>query len=120
MSPVELTRRRLMLTVYWMLAGLASIFLIAIASASDRWLFFGSAVLFGLAAEACGGLLGLLFGVPRTIDPEGGERKGAARVSYGANTNLEQISDWLTKILVGLGLTQLGPIRAAAGDLFAS
>jgi CheY-like chemotaxis protein len=26
---------------------------------------------------------------------------------YRANTNLEQISDWLTKILVGVGLTQL-------------
>jgi hypothetical protein len=29
------------------------------------------------------------------------------RVQYRANTNLEQISDWLTKILVGVGLTQL-------------
>ena len=29
---------------------------------------------------------------------------------YKANTNLEQISDWLTKILVGVGLTQIGVI----------
>ncbi|MFN4764727.1 hypothetical protein ACKGJN_16485, partial [Gillisia sp. Q332] len=28
----------------------------------------------------------------------------------GVNTNLEQISDWLTKILVGVGLTQLPDI----------
>src|SRR5205085_11890184 len=27
------------------------------------------------------------------------------------NTNLEQISDWLTKILVGVGLTQFGSLR---------
>jgi hypothetical protein len=31
----------------------------------------------------------------------------ALRVRYRANTNLEQISDWLTKILVGVGLTQM-------------
>jgi hypothetical protein len=35
-----------------------------------------------------------------------------------ANTNLEQISDWLTKILVGVGLTQFVPIVKAAGQLF--
>ena len=28
------------------------------------------------------------------------------------NTNLEQISDWLTKVLVGAGLTQLGAIKS--------
>jgi hypothetical protein len=33
---------------------------------------------------------------------------------YAGNTNLEQISDWLTKILVGVGLTQLGNIGEAA------
>jgi hypothetical protein len=33
---------------------------------------------------------------------------------YKANTNLEQISDWLTKILVGVGLTQFNNIP----DLF--
>jgi hypothetical protein len=37
-----------------------------------------------------------------------------------ANTNLEQISDWLTKILVGVGLTQFAPIARDAGRLFAS
>lgn len=33
------------------------------------------------------------------------------------NTNLEQISDWLTKILVGVGLTQFGSIASGAGRL---
>ena len=31
-------------------------------------------------------------------------------VGYRSNTNLEQISDWLTKILVGVGLTQFASI----------
>jgi hypothetical protein len=37
--------------------------------------------------------------------------------SYAANTNLEQISDWLTKILVGVGLTQLPGIRKAFTEM---
>ena len=36
----------------------------------------------------------------------------ARRIDYRANTNLEQISDWLTKILVGVGLTQLPEIKS--------
>jgi hypothetical protein len=34
------------------------------------------------------------------------------RSNYSVNTNLEQISDWLTKIIVGVGLTELPTIRA--------
>jgi hypothetical protein len=35
----------------------------------------------------------------------------ARRIDYRVNTNLEQISDWLTKILVGVSLTQIAEIR---------
>ena len=38
------------------------------------------------------------------------------RARYRANTNLEQISDWLTKILVGVGLTQLAKVPGALGS----
>jgi hypothetical protein len=34
-----------------------------------------------------------------------------------ANSNLEQVSDWLTKIIVGVSLIQLGPIAGALGKL---
>ncbi|MEL4896969.1 hypothetical protein [Crocosphaera sp. Alani8] len=55
-----------------------------------------------------GGFIGFLFGIPRTLqDSDSSEN---SQVSYRANTNLEQISDWLTKILVGVGLTQLSSI----------
>jgi hypothetical protein len=37
--------------------------------------------------------------------------------STRSNTNLEQISDWLAKILVGVGLVQLGAILDAMGNL---
>ena len=87
-----------------------------------------------LLAGGCllgGGLLGFLFGVPRSAriperaaaKPE--ESKAAAtetasaddgRNEYRPNTNLEEVSDWLTKILVGVGLTQLikAPAKAVA------
>jgi hypothetical protein len=64
-------------------------------------------------------LLGFLFGIPRSLQNQGGDRElspdsansNVGRkdliVQYRANTNLEQISDWLTKILVGVGLSQL-------------
>jgi hypothetical protein len=42
-----------------------------------------------------------------------------ARVDYRVNTNLEQISDWLTKILVGVGLTQIAGIRHGLSSLTA-
>ena len=70
------------------------------------------------ASIAAGGLLGFLFGIPRTA-PEGKNGTGTAgdasaeasnRLPYLPNTNLEQISDWLTKILVGVGLTQIGSL----------
>jgi hypothetical protein len=48
---------------------------------------------------------------------DGGKPKGV----YSANTNLEQISDWLTKIIVGVGLVQLtvipGKLRSLADYL---
>jgi len=41
------------------------------------------------------------------------------RVGYRANTNLEQISDWLTKILVGVGLTQIKELQSGLISLSA-
>jgi hypothetical protein len=75
----------------------------------------GAASLLSLACLAMGSLIGFLFGIPRTVqssEPGGtpGKRAGDATSRQEVNTNLEQISDWLTKILVGVGLTQLKDI----------
>ena len=76
------------------------------------------------ASLGIGSLLGFLFGIPRSLvnNREEGNAQGNPEESpvntgnrslhpiskhYSPNTNLEQISDWLTKILVGVGLTQL-------------
>jgi hypothetical protein len=81
----------------------------------------GVAAILGGAALLVGALLGFLFGIPKTLQrevpsgtpqsPPGIEaQQGQPTISHEPNTNLEQISDWLTKILVGVGLTQLTSI----------
>lgn len=82
---------------------------------------FSVALLTAVSAFAAGALLGFLFGIPRTaahgaadgVAPADGEPKPV----YEPNTNLEQISDWLTKILVGVGLVQIGQVSGALDDL---
>jgi hypothetical protein len=69
---------------------------------------FGTGAMIAGAAVMIGGFLGFLFGIPRTLQNEVGDQR--AETEYRANTNLEQISDWLTKILVGVGLTQLSSV----------
>ncbi len=78
-----------------------------------------------------GGLVGFVFGIPRSATAggnggngdtsangngsAGGNKRSSSRSGnrrYSANTNLEQISDWLSKILVGVGLTQLSEISS--------
>ncbi|ADB32708.1 conserved hypothetical protein [Kribbella flavida DSM 17836] len=70
----------------------------------------GAAVATAGAAAACGGVLGFLFGIPKTLQSD--QLDGKA-VRYLANTNLEEISDWLTKIIVGVGLIQIATLPAA-------
>lgn len=95
-----------------------------------------TAILWAMACFAAGGIIGFLFGIPRVLQdnptvavndavkPAGIADNSANtlsannqnnRANTGAptayrimvNTNLEQISDWLTKIIVGLGLIEL-------------
>lgn len=96
-----------------------------------------------LAALIIGIFLGFLFGIPRTLSgnapstpqrgrkavrkqtTDGGvaadldldESEAAGGPNFGVNTNLEQISDWLTKIMVGVGLTQIGDLPRATRTL---
>src|SRR5947207_13036630 len=62
------------------------------------WPVLASFAMFGGAAGAGGVLIGLLFGVPRSTASHG--------VRMAANTNLEQISDWMTKVFVGTTRTR--------------
>lgn len=89
----------------------------------------GVGSLYAGAFFAAGALMGFLFGIPRSLragaridrnhdqlNTQGGNED--QRSNYTANTNLEEISDWLTKIIVGLGLINLktipGQLKTAA------
>ena len=78
------------------------------------------------AAAAVGAGLGFLFGLPRLRDtPVGGESALATDPStnaprgahYLTNSNLIKVSDWLTTIIIGLGLVNLAKVGPALGDL---
>ena len=77
--------------------------------AEKSWSVFACAHLVGLAASQVGGLAGFIFGIPKTIATQG------TTTEHQGNTNLEQISDWLTKILVGAGLVELKELPSALG-----
>jgi hypothetical protein len=59
--------------------------------------------LIALSSFVIGGLGGFLFGIPIPKAKSTGDSQN----TYEDNDNLVQVSDWLTKIIVGVGLTQL-------------
>ncbi len=72
------------------------------------------------ASLVAGSVIGFLFTLPRSVSVATGEGRaeGLSNITVRPNTNLEEVSDWITKIIVGLTLTQLGKIPSAAGHLF--
>jgi hypothetical protein len=70
------------------------------------WITCGYGLLIAGAAYLGGGFTGFLFGLPRMLtNPD--QAKKDHKKDYSRNDNLIQISDWVTKIIVGLGLTNL-------------
>ncbi len=88
------------------IAGIGACFAGAAVSRT-YWDFFGLLLILSLASLLVGVLFGFLFGIPRlnrNYDPRG---DGGRTTKYMPNTNLEDVSDWLTKIIIGVTLTQL-------------
>lgn len=82
-----------------------------------------SGLLLASASILSGGFFGFLFGIPRSkqVQDAGIIADGNGGRQYVENTNLEQISDWLTKIIIGLTLVQYQQISdfiANAGNNF--
>jgi hypothetical protein len=86
-----------------------------------RWSAFGAAVAVAGAAALVGGIIGFLFGIPLTSQKNGQAAgqgdDGPGSGSFKPNTNLEQVSDWLTKIIIGVGLVQIGHALPALSKL---
>ena len=71
----------------------------------------GRGVLIACASFLVGVLLGFIFGIPRALQSHSqGQNQTDTGLTYQVNTNLEQISDWLTKIIVGVSLVELGRV----------
>ena len=85
-----------------------------ICSTGDR--LESAAVLLALivAAVMIGSLVGFLLGMPRYVATK--EAEGGAG-NYEPSTSLEQISDWLTKILIGVGIAQASSGAKALDNL---
>ena len=106
----------------WILTGAAN----TLAAEALRPAALHIAILWAAACFMSGFLAGFLFGVPKVGAEPASSRKpaGATRsaatpadgYSQRPNTNLEQISDWLTKIIVGLGLVELKQIPTHLGN----
>jgi uncharacterized membrane protein (DUF485 family) len=77
-------------TVQWLNDKAISIVGVALLSAGGAWLI---AV-----------VVGFIFGIPRLSSNE------LDASQYHPSTSLEQVADWLTKIIIGVGLTQLNKI----------
>lgn len=95
-------------TALFLLAGWLFVALAADASRSKGILIAG-------AIAAAAAVLGFLFGIPRSLPPPPAAVAGADKPTTAATTppiaGLEQVADWLTKIILGAGLTQLGAIK---------
>lgn len=99
--------------------------IVSFANPADprRW---AATILWSLACLAIGAFAGFLFGIPRSrresrpptnpqnpvpaaaaANPPADPSTGAARSDAVDPSPIEQISDWLTKIIVGLGLANL-------------
>jgi hypothetical protein len=72
----------------------------------------GTGLFLAGASTLAGSIVGFLVGVPVRERSPGADTSGrvAPASGYRPNTNLEQISDWLTKIIVGIGLVQFPKI----------
>ncbi len=83
-----------------------------LGSGSRNWqkylVALGTGLLIGGAAFCLGGFSGFLFGIPRIMNSTSAQSvlKNSTNIILH-NDNLVQISDWLTKIIVGVGLTQI-------------
>jgi uncharacterized membrane protein len=106
------TGKATLLVAFLLLASNCAGFLAILSSGIQN---YATANLWAMACIAIGAFIGFLFAVPR-VNP------AAKTSSYLLpNTNIETVSDWLTKIIVGVGLINLKEIGAfldrTSGDL---
>lgn len=103
-----------LLTLAMLLGGTAWIWIYAFSTPGSHWSYVGVGMLTALAALLTGFLAGFLVGVPKVVS------SGQVHLSGGVfspSTNLAEISDWLTKLLLGAGLVSLSHLGGPIGKL---
>lgn len=134
--PADQSERALDLVWLAMLAGVATIALLALGqpgvAAAART--FTTAVLAAIVAAGGGALIGLLFGMPASAGSTivatpppaatGGTEDAPAPATsgdwYRDNTALERLSDWLTTAIVALTIANFRDLMDIAGDVSAA
>lgn len=89
------------------LLGIGALLIYSASLERDSTSSFGNLLLISMALTMVGLLVGILFGIPKS--PSKAEDK-TTNSSISANTNLEEVSDWLTKILIGFGIAELSKL----------
>ncbi len=97
----------------WSLIALACLLLFSLSGSVWREVALSAMILF--ASAAVGTTAGFIFGVPKSIAVLSGDSVNV-RV-YRPNSSLETISDWLTKIIVGVGLIEFRQLIDGIGWL---
>ncbi|MGC1853066.1 MAG: hypothetical protein WA687_11565 [Solirubrobacterales bacterium] len=91
--------------------------IVVYAAAEESWVIFAVSTLVAACAFAVGSLLGFLFGIPQYFANADAANSGTGKPSYQPNTNLTQVSDWLTKIIIGVGLVEFRQLTQSIGNL---
>ncbi len=107
---------------WWILSlilGLSIFFLFILYLSTSSINLVVIEVILGLSSFVVGILLGFIFGIPKSsifnqndsppFSPNSNQSDNSIENSslrYQPSTNLEQISDWLTKIIIGIGLVE--------------
>lgn len=137
------TSRAIWMAVWGLSAtGIVAVILYAASTPGRHLTYIGTGVLTAFAAGLTGGFFGFLLGIPRAVSsgdarkamPMSGEDARAPGVAGAAprdspmteagaarfvqSTNLAEVSDWLTKLLLGAGLVSLTKLGKPASHLF--
>ena len=108
--------------------GTAWIAVYAFSTPGSHATYLGVGVLASLAAFVVGCFVGFLLGIPRAVSSgELRQNQSAAAAAgssgLGASSNLAEISDWLTKLVLGAGLVELtrlgGPVASLIDNVAA-
>ncbi len=97
-----------------LVGGTVWIFIYAFNTPGSHWSYVAVGMLTALAAVLVGFFAGFLIGVPRIVS-SGQVRLATGR--FSPSTNLAEISDWLTKLLLGAGLVSLSRLGGPIGRL---